>query len=91
MATATATRYEGTFHGRANEVARVRREVAAWAGASSANEMAGIEAAAPRAAEEVTMNFRRVVAMRGKAYFGKSSRSTSKASHSAKRNRRQKL
>ena len=32
MATATATRYEGTFHGRANEVARVRREVAAYLG-----------------------------------------------------------
>ena len=32
MATATATRYEGTFHGRANEVARVRREVAVYLG-----------------------------------------------------------
>jgi anti-sigma regulatory factor (Ser/Thr protein kinase) len=32
MATATATRYEGTFHGRANEVARVRREVTAYLG-----------------------------------------------------------
>ena len=35
MATATATRYEGTFHGRANEVARVRREVAAYLGECS--------------------------------------------------------
>ena len=32
MATATATRYEGTFHGRADEVARVRKEIAAYLG-----------------------------------------------------------
>jgi hypothetical protein len=32
MATATATRYEGTFHGRAHEVARVRKEIAAYLG-----------------------------------------------------------
>jgi len=30
MATATATTYEGTFHGRADEVARVRKEIAAY-------------------------------------------------------------
>ena len=32
MATATATSYEGTFHGRADEVARVRKEIAAYLG-----------------------------------------------------------
>jgi anti-sigma regulatory factor (Ser/Thr protein kinase) len=32
MATATATRYEGTFHGRADEIARVRKEIAAYVG-----------------------------------------------------------
>ena len=32
MATATATRYEGTFHGRADEAARVRKEIAAYLG-----------------------------------------------------------
>jgi anti-sigma regulatory factor (Ser/Thr protein kinase) len=32
MATATATRYEGTFHGRADEIARVRKEIAAYLG-----------------------------------------------------------
>ncbi len=32
MATATATTYEGTFHGRADEVARVRKEIAAYLG-----------------------------------------------------------
>ena len=32
MARATATTYEGTFHGRAEEVARVRREIAAYLG-----------------------------------------------------------
>ena len=32
MATATATAYEGTFHGRADEVARVRKEIAAYLG-----------------------------------------------------------
>jgi anti-sigma regulatory factor (Ser/Thr protein kinase) len=31
MLTATGTRYEGTFHGRADEVARVRKEIAAYA------------------------------------------------------------
>ena len=30
MATATAATYEGTFHGRADEVARVRKEIAAY-------------------------------------------------------------
>jgi anti-sigma regulatory factor (Ser/Thr protein kinase) len=30
MSTATATRYTGTFHGRAEEVARVREEIAAY-------------------------------------------------------------
>jgi hypothetical protein len=30
MSTATATRYQGTFHGRAEEVARVRKEIAAY-------------------------------------------------------------
>jgi anti-sigma regulatory factor (Ser/Thr protein kinase) len=30
MATATATSYEGTFHGRAEEAARVRREIAGY-------------------------------------------------------------
>jgi anti-sigma regulatory factor (Ser/Thr protein kinase) len=32
MTTATATSYQGTFHGRADEVARVRREIAAYLG-----------------------------------------------------------
>jgi anti-sigma regulatory factor (Ser/Thr protein kinase) len=32
MSTATATRYQGTFHGRAEEVSRVRREVARYLG-----------------------------------------------------------
>jgi anti-sigma regulatory factor (Ser/Thr protein kinase) len=32
MATPTATRYTGTFHGRAEEVARVRKEIAAYLG-----------------------------------------------------------
>jgi len=32
MAPATATRYEGTFHGRAYEIARVRKEIAAYLG-----------------------------------------------------------
>src|SRR3984885_1778970 len=32
MAPATATRYEGTFHGRADEIARVRKEIAAYLG-----------------------------------------------------------
>src|SRR5260370_30189454 len=32
MATATATTYEGTFHGRADEIARVRKEIAAYLG-----------------------------------------------------------
>jgi len=32
MAPATATRYQGTFHGRAEEVSRVRREIAAYLG-----------------------------------------------------------
>ncbi|MGH3187549.1 MAG: ATP-binding protein [Streptosporangiaceae bacterium] len=32
MATATATRYQGTFHGRAEEVSRVRREIARYLG-----------------------------------------------------------
>jgi len=32
MPTATATRYTGTFHGRAEEVARVRKEIAAHLG-----------------------------------------------------------
>lgn len=32
MATATATSYQGTFHGRADEPARVRREIAAYLG-----------------------------------------------------------
>jgi hypothetical protein len=32
MAPATATRYEGTFRGRADEVARVRKEIAAYLG-----------------------------------------------------------
>ena len=30
MSTATATKYQGTFHGRAEEVARVRKEIAAY-------------------------------------------------------------
>ena len=30
MSTETATRYPGTFHGRAEEVARVRKEIAAY-------------------------------------------------------------
>ena len=30
MATATATNYQGKFHGRADELARVRREIAAY-------------------------------------------------------------
>jgi anti-sigma regulatory factor (Ser/Thr protein kinase) len=30
MATAAATTYQGTFHGRADEVARVRREITAY-------------------------------------------------------------
>ena len=30
MATAAATTYQGTFHGRAGEVARVRREITAY-------------------------------------------------------------
>jgi hypothetical protein len=33
MATATATSYQGTFQGRADELARVRREIAAYLGA----------------------------------------------------------
>jgi hypothetical protein len=33
MATATATSYQGTFHGRADELARVRRAIAAYLGA----------------------------------------------------------
>ena len=33
MSTATETRYEGTFQGRADEIARVRREIAAYLGA----------------------------------------------------------
>jgi hypothetical protein len=32
MATAAATAYKGTFHGRAEEVSRVRREVAHYLG-----------------------------------------------------------
>ena len=32
MSAATTTRYEGTFHGRAGEVARVRKEIAAYLG-----------------------------------------------------------
>ena len=32
MSTAAATRYKGTFHGRAEEMSRVRREVAAYLG-----------------------------------------------------------
>jgi anti-sigma regulatory factor (Ser/Thr protein kinase) len=32
MATATTTKYEGTFHGRADEAARVRKEIAAYLG-----------------------------------------------------------
>lgn len=32
MATATTTRYDGTFHGRADEIARVRKEIAAYLG-----------------------------------------------------------
>jgi len=32
MSTATATTYQGTFHGRAEEVSRVRREVAHYLG-----------------------------------------------------------
>jgi anti-sigma regulatory factor (Ser/Thr protein kinase) len=32
MSNATATRYTGTFHGRAEEVARVRKEIAAYLG-----------------------------------------------------------
>ena len=32
MTTATATTYRGTFHGRADEVARVRREIAGYLG-----------------------------------------------------------
>src|SRR6202167_2053824 len=32
MSTATATRYTGTFHARAEEVARVRKEIAAYLG-----------------------------------------------------------
>jgi two-component sensor histidine kinase len=32
MATATATTYQGTFHGRADELARVRKEIAAYLG-----------------------------------------------------------
>ena len=32
MSTATATRYTGTFHGRAEEVSRVRREIATYLG-----------------------------------------------------------
>jgi anti-sigma regulatory factor (Ser/Thr protein kinase) len=32
MATAAATSYQGTFHGRADELARVRREIAAYLG-----------------------------------------------------------
>jgi len=36
MSTATATKYTGTFHGRAEEVARVRKEIAAYLGACPA-------------------------------------------------------
>jgi anti-sigma regulatory factor (Ser/Thr protein kinase) len=32
VSTATATTYKGTFHGRADEVARVRKEIAAYLG-----------------------------------------------------------
>jgi anti-sigma regulatory factor (Ser/Thr protein kinase) len=32
MTPATATRYQGTFHGRAEEVSRVRREIAVYLG-----------------------------------------------------------
>lgn len=32
MATATAISYEGTFHGRADQVAQVRKEIAAYLG-----------------------------------------------------------
>jgi anti-sigma regulatory factor (Ser/Thr protein kinase) len=32
MATTTVTRYEGTFHGRPDEIARVRKEIAACLG-----------------------------------------------------------
>jgi anti-sigma regulatory factor (Ser/Thr protein kinase) len=32
MATATATSYQGTFHGRADEIAQVRREIATYLG-----------------------------------------------------------